>query len=344
VRIGRLVDLTVLLTTEHHVVHLVAIGSGRRIRYLVPWSVAKELNERQLMLTADRAAMPQYSVDRGLPLEDKELFLCRDVLDTQVVDLADQRLARVSDVLLARLPDDEVEIAAVDVGLGSLLRRMGLGHLGASLPPVAVDWQDLHLTSSRGHVVQLSTSTTGMHRLDARGLAELLARLSTNKATDVIRTVGPERSAEALNVSHPILRRQLVQSLGPDEAREVIDAASPATARHLAELRRIGVPPGRRLRRTAGWRIHRPPSPPPGATKGGSANDICVWQYCLADCSTSACSREISPAVCSGRTSASTRVPTSSCQEVTARPRTRSCRSQLRPAKNPKRPLPPRER
>jgi hypothetical protein len=270
VHIGRLVDMTVLLAREHPVVHRIAIGSGRRIRYLLPWSGAKELNERQVTLTVGRDAMARYWVDRGLPLEDQELSLCRDVLDTQVVDLADQRLARVSDVLLARLPDDEVEIAAVDVGLGSLLRRMGLGLFGASLSPVAVDWQDLHLTSSRGHVVQLSTSTTGMHRLDARGLAELLARLSTGKAADVIRIVGPERSAEALNVSHPILRRQLVRSLGPDEAREVIDAAPPTTARHLAELRRIEVPPERRLLRTAGWRIHRPPSRLPGGTKGGS--------------------------------------------------------------------------
>jgi sporulation protein YlmC with PRC-barrel domain len=264
VRIGRLVDMTVLLDIEHPVVHRVAIGSGRRIRYLVPWRVAREFTEPQFTLAADRAAMAQYRVDRRPPLEDKELFLCRDVLDTQVVDLAGQRLARVSDVLMTRHPDDEVAIDAVDVGLGSLLRRMGLARLGASLGPVAVDWEDLHLTSSRGHLVQLSTSTTGMHTLDARGLAELLARISTDKAADVIRTVGPERSAEALQASHPILRRRLVQSLAPDDVQEVIAAAPPATARHLAELRRTDVPPGRRLLRTAGWRIYRPPGPDGG--------------------------------------------------------------------------------
>ena len=94
-----------LLAHEHPVVHRLAIGSGRRrIRYLAPWSVAKELNERQLRLTVGRAGMAEYWVDRSLPLEDKELFLCGDVLDTQVVDLADRRLARVSDVLLADCP------------------------------------------------------------------------------------------------------------------------------------------------------------------------------------------------------------------------------------------------
>ncbi|MDF2746928.1 MAG: hypothetical protein K0S98_1213 [Propionibacteriaceae bacterium] len=271
VRLGRLVDMTVLLTAEHPVVHRFVIGSGRRrIRYLAPWWVATELDERQLMLTVGRAAMAQYWADRSPPLEDAELFLCRDVLDTQVVDLADRRLARVSDVLLARLPDDQIEIAAVDLSLRSLMRRMIPGLLRASVAPVAVDWKDLHLTSSRGHVVQLSTSTTGMRLLDARGLAELLARLSAHKAADVIRTVGPERSAEALHVSHPLRRRQLVQSLGPDEAQEVIAAAPPETARHLAELRRTDLPPRRRLLRTAGWRIHRPPRPLSGEPDGGT--------------------------------------------------------------------------
>ena len=131
VRVGRLIDMTVLLAAEHPLVHRVAIGFGRRIRYLLPWSGVKELDERQLTLTASRDSMARYWVDRGLPLEDKELCLCRDVLDTQVVDLADRRLTRVSDVLLARILDDEVEVAAVDVGLGSLLRRMGLSLFGA---------------------------------------------------------------------------------------------------------------------------------------------------------------------------------------------------------------------
>ena len=258
--IGRVLDLTVLLGPTHPDVHRVAIGSGRRIRYLVPWALVRRLDEVELVLDADEASLQRFVVDAELQLEDGELLLCRDVLDTQVVDLGGRRLSRVSDVLVARQPDGDVEIAAVDIGLGSLLRRMGLRRLGARIAPVAVDWADLHLVSSRGHVVQLRTTTTGMHRLDAHGLADLLARLSTEQATDVIRTVGPERSAAALNVSHRVLRQRLVRALEPDEAEELISAAPSDAAGDLSAAHAERQTPRRRYRRTAGWRVHRPSS------------------------------------------------------------------------------------
>lgn len=253
--------MTVLLDVAHPLVHRIGIGSGRHLHHLVPWSLVETFDERGLRLNVPRAAMDEYVVDRDPPLEDSELLLCRDVLDTEVIDLAGRRLSRVSDVFVVHRPDGRLEIAAVDVGVGSLLRRMGLGPAGSLVRPVAVDWDDLHLTSGRGHIVQLSTSTTGMHRLDDRGLAELLARLSTGKATDVIRTVGPARTAGALHASHPVLRRRLLHSLTADEAQHVIDSASPSAAEHLAETRRPDNAPRRRWLRTAGWRVHRPPGP-----------------------------------------------------------------------------------
>ena len=50
--IGRVVDLTVLLGATHPEVHRVAIGSGRRIRYLVPWPVIRNLDEREVVRMA----------------------------------------------------------------------------------------------------------------------------------------------------------------------------------------------------------------------------------------------------------------------------------------------------
>lgn len=269
VRLGRVVDMTVRLDEGHPVVHRVGIGAGRHLRYLVPWSVVDTLDEQTLTLNVDLAAVSGYAVGADPALEEHELLLCRDVLDTQVVDLAGQRLSRVSDVVVATRQGGGIEIVAVDVGIGSLLRRMGLGRIGSRLEPVLVDWEDLHLTSSRGHVVQLATSTTGVHRLDSIELAELLARLSTEKATDVIRTVGPARSARALHASHPVLRRRLLHSLAPGEAQHVIDAAVPPTGDTLAEERRSPAAPRRRLR-TAGWRVHRPPRVPTPRRTGGA--------------------------------------------------------------------------
>jgi len=262
VHIGRVVDLTVMYDIAHPIVHRLAVGRARRIHYLLPWPHVATYGHEQVVLAVDRAGLSTYASPPDPTLEDRELLLARDVLDTQIVDLAGRRLSRVSDVIMVAGSERRLEVAAVDVGAGSLLRRMGLRRLGDRLDPVVVDWAELHLTSPRGHVIQLATAAAALHRLNASDLAHLLARLSPDKAVDVIRTTQPAHAAAALHASHPELRHRLLHILGPHELQRLIDAAPPTLARRLAELRASPVPARRQLR-TSGWRIRRPPEAPP---------------------------------------------------------------------------------
>jgi sporulation protein YlmC with PRC-barrel domain len=257
--IGHLVDLSVRLHVSHPPIHRLAIGRGRHVHLLVPWALVRQVDEDRVVLGLDRGAMAKLAFEHTCVLEPDELLLGHDVVDTQVVDLAGRRLSRVSDVLLLvnDLHGRDAEVAAVDLGVGSLLRRIGLRRVGARIEPVIVGWDDLHLASERGHTAQLSTSTPGISSRDPQQLAELLARLSTRKATDVIRHVGPERSAAALRASHPEHRGRLLRGLPPSAAQEVIDAAAPPTAHDLAQSHGEARP--RRWLRTAGWRVHHPP-------------------------------------------------------------------------------------
>jgi sporulation protein YlmC with PRC-barrel domain len=261
VKVGRVVDLTVEYDIEHPAVHRLGVGRGRRIRYLLPWRLVRTDDDKQVRLAVDRMGLSAYASPPDPTLEDRELLLARDVLDTQIVDLAGRRLSRVSDVVIVEGSDGRLEVAAVDVGAGSLLRRMGLRRLGDRIKPLIVDWTELHLTSHRGHLVQLATATTAIHRLDASELAHLLTRLSADKAVDVVRTAHPADAAAALRASHPELQHRLLHALRPHEQQRLIDAAPPTLARRLAELRASPAPARRQLR-TSGWRIRRPPEGP----------------------------------------------------------------------------------
>jgi hypothetical protein len=201
------------------------------------------------MLASDRMGLSAYASQPNPNLEDRELLLARDVVDPQVVDLGGRRLSRVSDVLMATGPS----------------RARGDRCVGDRLKPVVVNWAELHLTSRRGHVVQLATATTAMHRFDASQLAELLPLLSTEKAADVVRTAHPAHSAAALHASHLELRRRLLNLLTPQELQRLVDAAPPALARLLADLHASPAPTRRHLR-TSGWRVRRPPKAPPEAS------------------------------------------------------------------------------
>ena len=235
--LGTLRDLTVRLTSSAPRVARVLVSRGGTM-HLVPWEQGAPCR-RALVL---RSGLPGDPVDRRRPpLLDDELLLARDVLDSQVVDLRGHHLARVAEVLLI-WRDGGLEVAALDLGVPALLRRLGLGVLVGRAATAPVDWHDVHLASSRGHALQLVTDSARMHRLDSGGLAELLARLSTTHGADVVRRVGPSRGSAALRRSHPQVRARLTHA---------VHGAAPA-------------PRPRRLLRSAGWRVHRP------ARRGGS--------------------------------------------------------------------------
>lgn len=268
--LGRVVDVSAILSTGTPTLHRLAVGARRQARHVVPWSLVASRDDVSIQLAVGSSDLDQFHVDGGsgpgdIALDADEVLLGRDVLDSQVVDLSGRRLSRVADVLLAD-DGDTLAVVGVDLGLGALLRRLGLARLGDRMQPVLVDWKDLHLASPRGHSVQLATSTDGMRRLDPDALAEVLARLATEPATEVMRAVGPTRSAAALHASHGVHRRRLLRALPPAEAHRLIEAAPTDVAPALAEASEEPPANGRRFRRTAGWRVHRPHTPKASGT------------------------------------------------------------------------------
>ena len=259
VRVGRVVDLTVRLTTAHPVVHRVALGSGRRIRHLVPWSAVAGLDPQRLALTISQRG-PRRLPGGGRPAPGGP---GAPALPRRAGHPGgrSRRTADVPGLRRPGAPPPRTGRSRSPPSTSASARCCGgwAWPDRARLAPVAVDWEDLHLTSSRGHVVQLSTDTTGFRKLDAQGLAELLARLSTGKATDVIRTVGrparPRRCGEPPRPRPPAAAVARTRRRPGDRATPRPTSAAgtwpPATPGRR--------PPGGGCSARSGWRRHRPP-------------------------------------------------------------------------------------
>ncbi len=254
--IGRVSDLVVAIDTgaHHPVVTRVVIGrrSGTR---LVDVDEIDRYDDESITLSP-RVTAARPVTDRGMVvLGADELLLGRDVLDTQVVDLDGHRLARVADVVLDRRDDGRLHIDGVDVGVARVLARLGLHRDGAH--ERFIDWDDLHLTSRRGHVVQLTAPRAAVHRLDAAGLVTLLEHLDVTSGSQVLGAVSPERAAAALDQGHHHLGERLLRALPTDTAHRIV-AGLPHPRRHHweAHLRREHPLRGRRFHRTKGWRRH----------------------------------------------------------------------------------------
>jgi hypothetical protein len=192
---GRLRDLAVRLSEPYPSVTRLLVGR-RRARWAIDWARASNLGDQALELR-ETPAPGAGALGRD------ELWLAEHVLDTQVIDVAGRRLVRVGDVALER-EGASLRLAGVEIGKAAVLRRLGLRRLARRAGSELIDWRELHLTSRRGHALQLRTTAARVHRLTAAELDAVVARLPAHRATELLEAVEPV-GAEA--VGHPRRRR-----------------------------------------------------------------------------------------------------------------------------------------
>lgn len=251
--VGRLTDLSVRLDGHPdadgapHRVHRLLIHPRRGPDVLVPWEAVAALHAGQVVL--DTADLDAFPIGGPVALQPDEILLARDVLDTQVVDVVGHRLARVAEVLLARTRDSGLEVAGVEVGFRGVLRRLGLRR--AAVGEDVVAWPDLHLTSERGHRVQLSTPRAAVHRLDPRALAALVSRLDTDAATEILASREPAVAADAVAVAPPEVSERVLRAMPSALAARIVAAMPLEHARHWRA--RLARTPGRRFLRSRAW-------------------------------------------------------------------------------------------
>ncbi len=217
VSLGHVKDLSVRLNGDHPRVNRLVV-EDRHGTGLLPWTRVGQFRLSGIELSDDEPLGTVVAIGDDLDLLADELLLRRDVLDCQIVDVDRHRMARVANVLLTARPDGHLEVAAVDPSLAAVFDRLGIGRLGKRFRADVIDWSDLHLTSSRGHSIQLATTSAAVHRLDDQALAELLTRLNLEDASEVLLDAGPERAAAALARTHPEVGERLVLAMPDDDA------------------------------------------------------------------------------------------------------------------------------
>lgn len=231
--VGHLVDLAVRPssgggeTAAHPAVSRLAVGRGRRVRGWVAWTAVRSFEHDRVEITEPLAPAGGGPAAKGSG--GHELLLRRDVLDTQVIDVAGKRLARVADVLLDRDPDGPegpaVRVVAVDVGSAGVWRRLGFGRLAERGAEQPVDWADLHLTSERGHALQMAgpaPATPALERLPAAEMASAMSHLPPARAAGVLQSVPAATAAQALGAAHPRVGARLLRAVPPGTATEVM--------------------------------------------------------------------------------------------------------------------------
>ena len=206
------------------------LRAGRRERFALSWDDVAGFERSGVVLRR-----PAKELDRTAQPAEDELLLLRDLVDTQIVDVAGRRLVRAGDVDLER-QDGQLVVAGVDVGGGPLLRRLGLRRLARRFSGRSLPWSDLYAAAPAAHTVQLRVDRERLVGLGPAGLAQVIGRLPAAHGADVLRSVGSELAADAVSGTHPEVGGRVVGELG-SEAAPIVERMAPDDA--AAALRHI---------------------------------------------------------------------------------------------------------
>jgi CBS domain-containing protein len=232
----------------------VVVRVGRRRAWL-PIEAVEEFRHGLIRLRTARVDLREFVRRHG------EVELARDVVDHQLVDIDGVRVVRASDLYLARVAD-VVRLVGVDVGFGSILRRLGPARLRSRpTPEKVIDWASItSFGSQHGPSGTLQAAESGLRRLRPGELADLLEDLGRAERRELLAALPPDQAADALEEmqqgelvrllreSDTVDAARLLSRMEPDEAadglrelgtdeQETLLAAMPVEARQrLATL------------------------------------------------------------------------------------------------------------
>lgn len=174
-------------------------------------------------------------------LDENELYLVKNLLDKQIIDLKGNKVVRVNDVALQ--DKEKLSIAGVDVGIFGIFRRLRIGadnlykitaFFHIKLASKFLSWADIQpLELIRGNV-KLRKKEEKLEKIRPEDLADYLEKTNVINARKFLKILDTEKAAEVignLNISYQtalfkhfqiIKAAKLISFLDPDEAVDVL--------------------------------------------------------------------------------------------------------------------------
>jgi CBS domain-containing protein len=272
--VGKLVDLVAQVhgADAYPALTGIVVRVGRR-RAFLDASALDRVERRSVTLRTARMDLREFQRREG------EVLLARDILDHQLVDTDEVQVIRAADLYLAQV-GEQVRLVGVDVGLHSLIRRLGPWRWRwRPTPGRVIDWAAIESfgagSGQTPAAVKLRTSHAALRRLRPAELAdvleglgrpgrqELLASLDHEIAADALEEMEPDELTALLREMDPAQAAELVATMEPDEA---VDALRELPADEQAQLlARMAIPKQRELARLLGY---------PGDEAGGIMTSV----------------------------------------------------------------------
>ena len=229
--IGRLEDVVAFPGARFPVVSGVMVHSGHgrnRRRFFVPWEKVSDWEGNKLVI--------QEPIGESWPATE-DIFLARDLLDKQIVDLDGYKIVRVNDVRLASA-GREMRVMGADVGLVAILRRLGLApaaHLrrvervGVKKDRI-VPWNLVSPVSPMPYEVRLRVPYREFLEIHPSDIADIIEQLDIEQRAKVLALIEDPKAADVLTHILPQVRSSVAEAIGDERLSDLLEIMPPDEA------------------------------------------------------------------------------------------------------------------
>lgn len=235
--VGKLDDFTFKVGEKPFVNKIVVIDKKKK-NLLIPTDCLKKINREVIIFK-------NFQID---DLQQDELFILRNLLDKQIIDIKGAKIVRVNDVVFQK-EGKRIILTGVDISFLGILRWLklediivnlfkSLTFLKLRLVPTLLSWSDIQpLELTRG-VVKLKKEEKKLKNIRPEDLADYLETttianvkrtldiMDRNHAIEVINNLNLNYQAALFRNYTPEKAASILSLLDPDEAVDILSTLS----------------------------------------------------------------------------------------------------------------------
>ncbi len=228
--IGKLRDIIVGMGDPFPAVTMLVVSAGKDT-YLLPWESINLFNRRVISANVYVKDLSYASV------APTDILIFRDLLDKQIVDINGAKLVRVNDLKLGDVKG-RLCLVAADIGLGGLLRRLGVESRGEKLFTLfhyklqqrLIGWHYLQPIEPKLTRLTLTISRQKLPSLHPADLAEIISEVSQKERTAIFGSLDVDTAAEALHELEPRVQADIIDDMTKERASDILERMPPDEA------------------------------------------------------------------------------------------------------------------
>lgn len=223
--IGKLKDFILDFSNEKPFVIYIQITNGRKSFYLSAkdLDISKDEKERYYIKINSENLVLKFP-------NEEDIFLARDFLDKQIVDINGRKVERVNDVRLGNI-NSNWQLVGVDIGTRGLLRRLGIEYPFIKLTEFfkyqlrnkLIIWNDVHTLSTDINNLQLHMPANKIETLHAADIADIIEDLDSKSRDILFHSLNNQKAAEVFEEIETDIQVNLLKSMSDEKASDILE-------------------------------------------------------------------------------------------------------------------------